>query len=147
MKIDLIGPIYPYRGGIAHYNASLAQALSNTGHDVQLFSFRRQYPARLYPGETDRDPSNTPLTFPAHYLLDPLYPWTWLITSREILSDRPDLLLFHWWTTFWSPAYTSLAFLVKRKIKTVFLIHNVIPHSKAKNTKLRVMIRPSRSIN
>jgi glycosyltransferase involved in cell wall biosynthesis len=128
MKIDLLGPVYPYRGGIAHYNASLARALSTAGHHVRLISFRRQYPTRLYPGESDRDPSVEPLRFPAEYILDPLYPWTWLSTARSILHEQPDLLIFHWWTTFWAPAYTSLAWLIRKKVKTVYLIHNVIPH-------------------
>jgi glycosyltransferase involved in cell wall biosynthesis len=128
MKVTLIGPVYPYRGGIAHYNASLAQALANAGHTVRLISFRRQYPSRLYPGESDKDPSVEPLSFPADFILDPLYPWTWLHAARAIGRDRPDLVVFHWWTTFWAPAFTSLAWLIRRKVKVAFLIHNVLPH-------------------
>ena len=128
MKVILIGPVYPYRGGIAHYNASLAQALANAGHDVRLISFCRQYPTRLYPGKSDKDPSGDPLGFPAEYLLDPLYPWTWLHAARVIQTATPGLVLFHWWTTFWAPAYTSLAWLIRKKVKVAFLIHNVLPH-------------------
>jgi glycosyltransferase involved in cell wall biosynthesis len=128
MKVTLIGPVYPYRGGIAHYNASLAQALVDAGHTVRLISFRRQYPSRLYPGESDKDPSAEPLSFPAEYLLDPLYPWTWLHAARTIRKDLPDLIVFHWWTTFWAPAFTSLAWLIRRKVKVAYLIHNVLPH-------------------
>jgi glycosyltransferase involved in cell wall biosynthesis len=128
MNITLIGPVYPYRGGIAHYNASLARALTAADHTVRLISFRRQYPSLLYPGESDKDPSAQPLAFPADYILDPLYPWTWLHAARIIRVDRPDLVLFHWWTTFWAPAYTGLAWLIRRRVKTAFLIHNVLPH-------------------
>ncbi len=128
MKITLVGPVYPYRGGIAHYNASLAHALAASGHTVRLVSFRRQYPSRLYPGESDKDPSTQPLTYPADYILDPLFPWTWLRAARTIRADRPDIVLFHWWTTFWAPAYTALAWLIRRRIRTSFLIHNVLPH-------------------
>jgi glycosyltransferase involved in cell wall biosynthesis len=128
MKITLIGPVYPYRGGIAHYNASLAQALVDAKHTVRLISFRRQYPSRLYPGESDKDPSAEPLSFPAEYILDPLYPWTWLHAACIIRRDLPDLVVFHWWTTFWAPAFTSLAWLIHRKVQVAYLIHNVIPH-------------------
>jgi glycosyltransferase involved in cell wall biosynthesis len=128
MKIFLVGPVYPYRGGIAHYNASLAQALVDAGHSVRVISFRRQYPARLYPGKSDKDPSSDPLRFPAEYLLDPLYPWTWLRTINFIQKEQPDLLVIHWWTTFWAPAYTILVWNLRRKVKVVYLIHNVMPH-------------------
>lgn len=128
MNVTLIGPVYPYRGGIAHYNASLAQALADAGHSVRLISFRRQYPTRLYPGESDKDPSSEPIRFPAEYQLDPLYPWTWLHAARTIRRQPTDLVVFHWWTTFWAPAYTSLAWLIRRKVKVAYLIHNVFPH-------------------
>jgi len=128
MKVTLIGPVYPYRGGIAHYNASLAQALTGAGHTVRLISFRRQYPSRLYPGETDKDPSVEPLSFPAESILDPLYPWTWLHAARTIINDHPHLVMFHWWTTFWAPAFTTLVWLIRRRVKVVYLIHNVLPH-------------------
>lgn len=128
MKITLIGPVYPYRGGIAHYNTSLAKALKDSGHSVSVISFKRQYPAWLYPGESDKDPSVEPVRFTAQYLLDPLYPWTWFHTARFIKGEKPQLVLFHWWTTFWAPAYTTLAWLIRRQVKVTFLIHNVLPH-------------------
>jgi glycosyltransferase involved in cell wall biosynthesis len=128
MKVTLVGPVYPYRGGIAHYNALLAQALADEKHSVRLISFRRQYPSRLYPGDSDKDPSLEPLSYPSEYLLDPLFPWTWLHAARTIRADLPDLVVFHWWTTFWAPAFASLAWLIRRKVKVAFLIHNVLPH-------------------
>ena len=128
MKISLIGPVYPYRGGIAHYTTSLAVALKNAGHDVNMLSFKRQYPAFLYPGETDKDPSANPTRVEAQYLLDPIYPWTWRQTARAILKDGSDLVLIQWWTTFWGLAYAALAFYLQKKVKVVYLIHNVLPH-------------------
>jgi glycosyltransferase involved in cell wall biosynthesis len=128
MKISLIGPVYPYRGGIAHYTTSLAIALKNAGHEVKVISFKRQYPAFLYPGKNDKDSSEKPVRVEAEYLLDPLYPWTWMQTVKEILAAQPDLVLIQWWVTFWGMAFGVLVrFLVKR-IKTVYLIHNVLPH-------------------
>ena len=57
MKIVVIGPVYPYRGGIAHHNSSLISALRAQGHDVLALSYKRQYPSFLYPGRSDKDPS------------------------------------------------------------------------------------------
>lgn len=129
MKIVLIGPVYPYRGGIAHYTAQLAKAMLATGHEVRVISFKRQYPGWLYPGQSDRDPSQEPLTVPAEYLLDPLYPWTWVRTVAAIRRDAPDLVLFQWWTTFWAFAFGYIGSALKtKKIRTGYLIHNVVPH-------------------
>jgi glycosyltransferase involved in cell wall biosynthesis len=129
MKILLIGPVYPYRGGIAHYTTLLAKALQTAGHEVKVISFKRQYPKWLYPGQSDRDPSQSPLTVPAAYILDPIYPWTWHRAVVAIRQEKPDLVLFQWWTTFWSFAFAFIAkALQKHKICIAYLIHNVIPH-------------------
>lgn len=43
MKITLIGPTYPFRGGIAHYTTLLTHHLRQR-HDVRLISYIKQYP-------------------------------------------------------------------------------------------------------
>jgi len=129
MKFVLVGPVYPYRGGIAHYTTMLAQTLAKRGSQFHVVSFRRQYPRWLYPGKSDRDPSQEPLRVNAEYLLDPLYPWTWWQTARRIAEWKPDVVIFQWWTTFWAPAFAALAFLLRRRgVKVLFVIHNVMPH-------------------
>lgn len=128
MKVTIIGPVYPYRGGIAHYTSLLAQALSER-HQIQIVSFKRQYPAWLYPGKTDKDPSLSPLLVDALYILDPFYPWTWWQAIRAIENFQPDLVVCQWWTTFWAPAFAFISFWLRSKgIALVFLIHNVFPH-------------------
>ncbi len=128
-KIALVGPVYPYRGGIAHYTSHLASHLENNGIEVKIFSFRRQYPQWLYPGESDRDPSLEAIKSDASYDLDPLYPWTWETSIRKITAYQPDLVLFPWWTTFWGMAFGWMLFRLKKKgVRTAVLIHNVIPH-------------------
>ena len=51
----IIGPMPPYRGGIARFSASLAEQLLDMGHDVKVISFRKKYPKILYPGKTEKD--------------------------------------------------------------------------------------------
>ena len=128
VKVALVGPVHPYRGGIAHYTTMLARALA-VKHETLVVSFRRQYPNWLYPGKTDRDPSREPLRVKAEYLLDPLYPWTWWSTANRIASFAPDVVVLQWWTTFWAPAFWVLAALLERRgRKVLFIIHNVLPH-------------------
>ena len=131
MNITLVGPVYPYRGGIAHFNTLLARALKNHRHHTQVISFRRQYPYWMYPGRNDKDPSKRPFRVEAEFLLDPFYPWTWYQTAKCILQFHPDLVVIHWWTTFWAVPFAALsAFLKRKNILIVYLIHNVIPHEK-----------------
>jgi len=107
----------------------LAQTLAKRGSQFHVVSFRRQYPRWLYPGKSDRDPSQKPLRVNAEYLLDPLYPWTWWQTARKIAEWKPDVVIIQWWTTFWAPAFAALSFLLRRRgIKVLFVIHNVMPH-------------------
>lgn len=129
MKFVLVGPVYPYRGGIAHYTTMLARTLAKRCSQLHVVSFRRQYPRWLYPGKSDRDPSQEPLRVNAEYLLDPFYPWTWWQTAHRIAEWKPDVVILQWWTTFWAPAFGTLAFLLRRRgVKVLFVIHNVMPH-------------------
>lgn len=132
MRIALIGPIYPYRGGIAHYTAELHQALREHNHEVLMISFKRQYPKWLYPGRSDKDPSEKAFAVKdAHYWIDSINPITWLTTLRRIQQYKPDLLVVQWWTTFWAPCFLALLYLYRRLSphSTILnLCHNVLPH-------------------
>ena len=129
MKVALIGPAYPYRGGIAHYTTLLTQALRSHGHEVLLVSFRRQYPQWLYPGKSDRDPSQQAMQIEAEFILDPLSPSSWGQTRRRIAEFGPQQVVINWWTTFWGPAFASLASRLRKDgLPVTFLIHNVMPH-------------------
>jgi glycosyltransferase involved in cell wall biosynthesis len=129
VKITLIGPVYPYRGGIAHYTSLLAQALRQAGHEVLVVSFRRQYPQWLYPGKSDRDPSQQAIQIEAEFILDPLSPFSWRQAYRRICAFAPRQVVINWWTTFWGPAFASLAGRLRKSgLPVTFLIHNVMPH-------------------
>lgn len=49
-KFVIIGPVYPYKGGIAHYTALMYRALM-TEDDVTLVSYSMQYPKFLFKKE------------------------------------------------------------------------------------------------
>lgn len=130
MRIAVVGPTYPYRGGIAHYTTLLVRSLRAAGHTTPLYSFTRQYPHWLFPGKTDRDPSSTPLKVDCEYILDPINPLTWWQLYRRIRAERPDLLVLQWWVPYWTPTLTMLTHWIKRHtpVKIVFICHNVVPH-------------------
>ena len=49
-RFCLIGPSYPFRGGISHYNTRLAIELAKE-YEVHSVNFSRLYPDFLFPGD------------------------------------------------------------------------------------------------
>lgn len=132
MRVAIVGPTYPFRGGIAHHTTLLAAAL-RAQHDVLFVSFRGQYPLWLFPGRSDRDPSARAPSGQVDYLLKPLLPWTWLRTGRRVTGFRPHITLIPWWVPFWAPSAGAVARVVRRAGtgRVVFICHNVVPHEGA----------------
>jgi len=130
MKICLIGPTYPFRGGISHYTTLLFQHLRDR-HQVKLYSYIRQYPRLLFPGQTDRDPSRAAFRAECEYLVDPLNPLTWLRVFWKLKEDAPDLLILQWTVPYWAITLASIAALVRTFTATrvLFICHNVMPHA------------------
>lgn len=130
MKICLIGPSHPFRGGISHYTTLLYRHLRKR-HEVHFFAFKRQYPRWLFPGKTDVDPSKTHIHEEGtQRILDSMNPVSWLQVASKIIKSNPDLLIIPWWVSFWAPQFWTISFLVKpvHKTKILFLCHNVVEH-------------------
>lgn len=129
MKVVLIGPVHPFRGGIAHHTALLAQALEAAGHHVSVITFRSLYPAWLFPGRTTLDPSSRPVSVPAERSLRPLWPPSWLKAAKRALEARPDLVVAQWWVPYFAPSMWAISHLITRAgARFVFICHNVLPH-------------------
>jgi glycosyltransferase involved in cell wall biosynthesis len=131
MRIALIGPSHPFKGGIAAYTTQLYRQLNNE-HEVLFCSFSRQYPDWLYPGDTDRDDSSTDLLEKdALPLIDSLNPLTWLKAANTIAEHEPDVVILPWWVMFWAPQFTTVICSLKRQLqglRVIFICHNVIAH-------------------
>lgn len=136
MNIVMIGPVYPYRGGIAHYTSLMVQELSKK-HDVTTISYKLQYPKILYPRSSQKDYESTSFKIEnTHYLINTVNPMTWLKTANYIKKQNPDLVIVQWWHPFFAPAYTSILRRVNKHSKIIFLCHNVFPHEKIPLQKL-----------
>jgi glycosyltransferase involved in cell wall biosynthesis len=130
MKIILLGPVYPYKGGIAHYTSLMVRALS-VRHEVAVLSYSLQYPDILYPGSSQKDYANDSFKIEGtHYLLNTVNPFSYVKTAAFIKKQRPDLLILQWWHPFFAPAYWTVTRLVKNVCKVLFVCHNVFPHEK-----------------
>jgi len=137
LKIAMIGPTYPFRGGISHYTTLLYEHLKNR-HDVRFFSFLRQYPKWLFPGKSDIDPSQTHIRVPGvERVIDSVNPVTWLRTAREIIQYDCDVLILPWWVSFWAPQFMVMTGLVKRysRARILYICHNVVAHESTRLDK------------
>jgi glycosyltransferase involved in cell wall biosynthesis/SAM-dependent methyltransferase len=131
MRIAVVGPTHPIKGGVAQHTTVLAQHLVADGHDVEIVSWLRQYPQRLYPGQqTVEQPE-----------FDPFEP-----TSRELSWNRPD----SWVRAAWRlrevdlvvfahitpvqviPYRTMIATLHGGRAGAAVICHNVLPHERGR---------------
>jgi glycosyltransferase involved in cell wall biosynthesis len=115
-RVALVGPVYPYRAGIAYCTTRLAQEL---GADV--ISFKRQYPKRFYPGRDDIDP--TLPRFNADFLLDILNPLTWIRAGWRL--RRYDAVIFVWWIWVWALPYLTIMAMLRRRTNVILQCHNI----------------------
>ncbi len=136
MKIVLVGPAFPYRGGIANFVAATARHLQGRGHAVTLVNFARQYPDFLFPGKTQYETSQQML--PSFRVIDSLSPLSWVKAARLVQSLAPDLVVYNHWMPFFAPAYGTMAAILRmqRSPRQICICHNVIPHEKRPGDRL-----------
>lgn len=129
-KLALLGPISPpFRGGIAQYTGNLRKAMTSIC-ELRTVSFKRLYPAWLYPGASDREPGlEQTYRSDVLYTLDALDPRTWWAAVRDIANAHCDLVVINWWTLFLAPEFALMAtWLRAHGIPSVFLCHNLFDH-------------------
>jgi glycosyltransferase involved in cell wall biosynthesis len=133
VRIALVGPAHPYKGGGARHTTELAHRLAAAGHDVIIESWRAQYPARLYPGQQTLDvPEGEP--YPRTRRRLAWYrPDGWLAEGRRLAAA--DLVVFALLTPLQIPAYLAILAGLRRaprprNPRTAVICHNVLPHER-----------------
>ena len=131
MRIAIVGPFPPFRGGIADLNSALAYHLSKM-HEVHAFNFTTQYPKAFFPGKTQYKSGGAAQDFQNIRCLSSINPLTWKQTANLIIELKPDLVLFRYWMPFFAPAFSGVAKRIIKKSDAVIMAicDNVIPHEK-----------------
>ena len=130
MKIAYISAFYPFRGGIAQFNAGLFRALEKR-HEVQAYTFSRQYPDFLFPGKTQFvNPDDKADKIPAKRVLDSINPISYIQTANEIKKFNPDLVMSKYWMPFVAPSMGWVMKSLKKNAKIISVLGNVNPHEK-----------------
>ncbi|MBI1192079.1 MAG: glycosyltransferase [Bacteroidetes bacterium] len=131
MRIAYLSTFYPYRGGIAQFNASLYQALLDQGHEVLPYTFSRQYPQVLFPGKTQHVlPGDRAAALNSIAVLDSINPLNWPKAARQIRDRKPDLLLMKYWMSFFGPSLGAVAGRMRAETRVVSVLDNVLPHER-----------------
>jgi D-inositol-3-phosphate glycosyltransferase len=129
--ILLLGPAFPYRGGLAAFNERLALALQAAGHRVTLITFTLQYPRFLFPGKTQYTTGPAPEGLVIKRQLNAVNPLNWLRVGLALRRRRADVVIAAFWLPFMAPCLgTVLRLLSPRKTQRIGLVHNIIPHEK-----------------
>ncbi len=130
MRVAILSTIYPFRGGIAQFNAAMYRAFEKE-HEVKAFTFIRQYPSLLYPGESQYvKPGDEVEIIPSTAVLDTVGPFSYLTAAHQINLYKPDILIMKYWLPFFGPSLGTVAKLMHKDTKVISILDNVIPHEK-----------------
>lgn len=146
-KIVIVGPAHPLRGGgMSTFNERLARAYSDRGDDVQIFSFRLQYPSFLFPGKSQFTDEPAPEGIRIRSTINSINPISWFRTGRMIRKLDPDLVIIRYWIPFMGPALGTIARRIRKNKRTriIAITDNVIPHEKRPGDRImtRYFLKP-----
>lgn len=130
MKIAIVGPAYPYRGGIAAFSERLARQFQTEGHTIDIYTFTLQYPNFLFPGKTQYAEGEAPADLNIRRCVNSVNPFNWMKAGRLIRGQHYDLVVFAYWMSFFAPCYGVIARYLK-SAKRIALVHNMTPHEKS----------------
>lgn len=138
MKNLILGPAFPYRGGIANFDEALCEAFLKHGTQSEIISFIKQYPDFLFPGTSQFDKERKAPDLIINAKIHAYNPLLWPGAAQCILSKKPDYLLVRFWLPLMGPALGSILRMVKRKSKIpiIAITDNIIPHEKRIGDKI-----------
>lgn len=135
--VKIIGPAYPFRGGLATYNERLATEFTREGYSVSIETFTLQYPSILFPGKTQYSPVEAPKGLNIKRTVNSINPLNWLSVGKRIRKEKPDLVIIKYWLPFMAPCFGTIAGQIRKNnhSKIICIADNIIPHEKRKGDK------------
>jgi glycosyltransferase involved in cell wall biosynthesis len=128
--IKIIGPAYPYRGGIATTSERLAREFVSQNIDAEIETFTLQYPSILFPGKTQYNNKPAPVGIKISRTINSVNPFNWLKVGRRIKQENPDMVIIRYWLPFLAPCLGTIAGMIRKNKHTriICLADNIIPH-------------------
>lgn len=130
MKITILGPAHPYRGGLASIMQTMAREYQSRGHEVRIYTFTVQYPSLLFPGKTQYIDAPAPEDLHIERVMNTVNPFNWISLGLRLKREAPDIILMKYWTPFMAPCFGTIARIARqnKKTKVICQIDNVEPH-------------------
>jgi glycosyltransferase involved in cell wall biosynthesis len=137
MKIVIIGPAWPLRGGLASFDQRLCKAFQEDGHSCSIYSFSLQYPGFLFPGKTQFSSDPPPMGIEIHPSINSVNPLNWLAIGNRLQKEAPDLVVVRYWLPFMGPALGTILRRIRKngRTKIIAITDNVLPHEKRPGDK------------
>ena len=128
MKISIFSAFYPFRGGIAQFNARLVRSLEKE-NEVSAFTFKKQYPNFLFPGTNQYvEEKDIVDKIQAKRIVSTFNPLSYFGGSKAIKAANPDVFITNYWMSFFGIFMGLFAAKQSPKTKKIAIIHNLIPH-------------------
>ena len=130
MKIVVLGPAHPYRGGLASIMETMAREYMRRGHEVAIYTFRVQCPSLLFPGKSQYVDTPAPDDLRIERVVNTVNPLNWIAVGRRLRRERPDMVLMKYWTPFMAPCFGAIARIARGNgvTRVICQIDNVEPH-------------------
>ena len=130
LKVTILGPAYPYRGGLASIMETLARTFNKRGDAAEVLTFTVQYPSLLFPGKSQYRDGEPPQDVRITRCVSTVNPLNWIKVGQLIRREAPDLLVLKYWTPFMAPCFGTIARIARGNGRTrvVCQIDNVVPH-------------------
>lgn len=130
LKIAIVGPAHPYRGGLASIMETMAREYQARGYEVRILTFTLQYPSLLFPGKSQTVDTPAPEDLAIERCVSTINPLSWWRVGCRLRRERPDIVLMKYWTPFMAPCFGSIARLARKNkhTKVICQIDNVEPH-------------------
>jgi glycosyltransferase involved in cell wall biosynthesis len=130
MKIVIIGPAHPLRGGLATFNHRMCKAFNDAGHDCSILSFSLQYPSFMFPGTTQYANDAAPENISIATKINSINPFNWLTTGSYLKKLQADVIIVRYWLPLMGPALGTILRKAKKNKHTniICIADNIKPH-------------------
>jgi len=129
LRVCVVGPGPRFLSGLAYYTHRMAGALAER-HRISVLLLRQLLPTRLYPGRDRVGDQLVDFEYPAGTRVFNGIDWFWgrtiLLAFGLLRRERPDVIIFHWWTGTVLHSYIALALVARMLgIRVVMEFHEV----------------------
>ncbi len=132
LKVVIIGPAHPLRGGLATFNHRLAKEFISQRDECTIFSYSLQYPSIFFPGTSQYTSEPAPEGIKIIPSINSINPLNWLKTGMRLRNHKPDIIVVRYWLPFMGPALGTILRQVRKNkhTKIICIADNISPHEK-----------------